>query len=258
MHPATGNFVSDEMDLFTLLLRLRVRLATEAPASLAWVLPEVLVRCQSEVDDPVGTFEVIDRLARSVPEAGRNALLEALERGVDAVLLEDCVALLAELGVDLAERERDALERLHFSHPGERVHAMYLLCAVGPTTESACRAVLETDLGRLWRLEQLRVEALVRHNALDASITALSHPSPEVRARAEAVLMYLGPIGSDAVSALLHMPPWDEEDERPSPVLYQLEDTALPILQASLNHESPLVRSRARQVLDYLQRDSNR
>ncbi|MFO0846333.1 MAG: hypothetical protein U0797_28815 [Gemmataceae bacterium] len=169
--------VTDDMDLFTLLLRLRVRLDEDDPANLAWVLPEVLVRCQSGVDDPERVLDAVARLACAAPGAGRSALIEALERGVDVAVLPGLVELLASLGANLAECEADALRRVSDPLPGERVHAMYLLCALGPTTEGGCRAALEAALGRLWRLEQLRVEALARNpgRSLAVCIGGLAH-----------------------------------------------------------------------------------
>jgi hypothetical protein len=244
--------VSEDMDLFTLMLRLKVRLEEDDPANLAWVLPEVLVRCQSGVHEPGEVFDAIARLARSAPESGKPALLEALERGVDVAILEGLVGLLAELGCDVAEREADALRRLSASRAGERVHAMYLLCALGPTTVEGCRAVLEADLVRLWRLEQVRVEALVRQRkaALPACIDALAHDAEAVRARAEAALVAMGPDAAPAVPALLSLPAWGVGDDRPSPALYAFGEAAVPLLAEGLSHPSALVSSRAKRVLE--------
>jgi hypothetical protein len=250
-HPVPP-LVSDDMDLFTLLLRLRVRLDEDDPANLAWVLPEVLVRCQSGIDDPAGVLDVVGRLARPSPEAGQRSLLDALERGVDGTILEELVELLASLGADLAEREADALRRVSEGRPGERVHAMYLLCALGPTTADGCRAVLEADLGRLWRLEQLRVESLSRRRglALAACIAALAHGDQAVRARAEAALAAMGPDAAAAVPALLGMPPWEGGDDWPSPALNAIGEAAIPSLREGLQHPSALVSARAMLVLE--------
>jgi hypothetical protein len=244
--------VTEDMDLFTLMLRLRVRLDQDDPANLAWVLPELLVRCQSGIDDPERVLDAVERLARSAPEAGRRSLLDALERGVDASILEPLVGLLAGLGCDLAEREADALRRLGDGGAGERVHAMYLLCALGPTTAEACRAVLEADLVRLWRLEELRVESLSRRRgvSLAACIAALAHPSAAVRARAEAALGAMGPDAVSAVPALLGMPAWDGGDDWPSPALHAIGEAAIPSLREGLQHPSALVSARAMLVLE--------
>lgn len=253
------SLVSDEMELFTVLFRIRVLLAgtfREEPEQLAPLLFEILVRCQSGVEDPNEVLEIVRPIALAAPTTARNALIEALERGVDTHLLPGLLDILLDLGLDLQACENDCLHRLYHGTTAEKVQAMHLLCALGPCSQEATRLVLTLDLGRLWRLEWLRLDALVLNpiQTLPLAIEALEHPQESVRARAEAVLEKLGPLARPAVPTLLRMPAWQGRDEATaSPALFAIGAAAIEEIREALTHPNATVRQRAQAVLHLLQ-----
>jgi HEAT repeat protein len=258
--------LSADLELPDLLLRARLLLAGAyrgRPGDLSGLLPEVLVRCQSEAEDAAGVLDLVGAVARAAPGPGRSALLEALERGVAAGLQPGLVALLEELGEDRPALLARCLAGLAAGDAADRVRALTVLCALGPVTEAAAEALLLAGVEPLWHLERRRVAALARAGApvVPALASALGHPDPAVRARAEAALEALGPAAVAAVPALLEMPSWpgtaEERGEAvaPSPALFAAGRAAVPALLAALAHPWPPARARAAAVLGARKRD---
>ncbi|MFO0878520.1 MAG: HEAT repeat domain-containing protein [Gemmataceae bacterium] len=245
--------IPDDMDLATLLLRLRVALAGEFRASTldqTWLIDEILVRCQTVAEEPEEVLAVLAILVQQAPEAGLRFLIAAFQRGVAPSLRAGLIALLEAGGIDLTSLRASCLGLIEVGTPAEKVEALRLLCALGPESEAAIVVLLTADVGRLWPLEQARVESLARlgSRGLPQVREALAHPDSNVRTRAEAVVHHLGEDALDVLPDLLQMPGASE----PSPAIFRLGSAAIPQLLHGLRSPSNRIRSRATLVLGAL------
>jgi hypothetical protein len=221
-------------------------------AQLAALLPELLNALGVVVDGDGGPLAgellgLVCLLAPAAPEGARRALREALEVGWLFEAGDELAALLAELGEDVSALRAEALAGVAGEEVHERQRAMALLCALRPG-EEAWEALLSADAGPPGRLQTQRARVLACEAALPRLVEALSDERPEVRMRAEAALLHLGPKAAPAVGALLNMPPWPGGDERPSPVLRALGEAAMPAIEEALAGEG-LAQRRAEHLL---------
>jgi hypothetical protein len=222
-------------------------------AKLAALLPELLNALGVVVDGDGGPLTgellgLVCLLAPAAPEASRRALRQALEVGWLFDAGDELAALLSELGEDVPALRARALAGVAEGEAHERQRAMALLCALRPGQE-AWEALLSADAGpAAGRLETQRALLLARDEALPRLIEALSDERPEVRMRAEAALLHLGPKAAPAAEALLHMPPWPGGDERPSPVLHAIGEAAMLSIREALAGEG-LAQRRAEHLL---------
>ncbi len=212
------------------------------------LLPEVLhalgVVADEDAASPLaGTLLAQVRRLAAPGEATRRALREALEVGWLFPLAAGVVEMLHAAGEDLAALRADAVARA--ADPAERRRALSLLCALG-TGEWA--VLLEAETDHAGRLEGQRAHALADVAALPALVAALDDGREAVRMRAEAALLLLGERAAPAARALLHMPPWTDGDERPSPVLRVLGEAARPALEEALAGDG-VARRRAEALL---------